>query len=270
MNTNFSVFKNLNSRENLNSGNKDTSGITGTEKPGIESVFSPSQALNKNLADDKNALKFQGIFEYNPKTNSPVNTNPASIRNPFEKTCTIENVAKSMIKIIDAKNNYTARHSRAVQKYAGNFAEKLGLSKHESEAISLGSMFHDIGKIGITDSILKSELPLSTKEFEEIKTHPVIGYGILEDIPEFNGAVTKIIRHHHEHWDGTGYPDQLCGENIPFEARIVAIVDAYHAMTSDRPYRKGLSRNEAAKRLREGARKQWDPALITEFIKIFF
>lgn len=186
----------------------------------------------------------------------------------LSQTCDVASVAKSMIKLIDAKDSYTGKHSKAVQKYAGFFAKTLGLSDNESEVIKLGSAFHDIGKIGVPEEILNTEGPLSDEQFERLKQHPVIGSRILEDMPAFKGGVSQIVKHHHEHWDGSGYPNNLSGENIPFGARIVAVADAYHAMTSNRPYRKGMSRAEAIQRLENGAGTQWDPELIKEFVKI--
>lgn len=221
-----------------------------------------------DLIGRKDALDFQCVFEKKPTFTSPFDIERTTPTRQAEKTCNIKDVAKSMIKIIDAKDNYTAQHSNAVRDYAQKFASSLGLSKNKIEDISIGAVFHDIGKIGIADSILKSKLPLDFNEFEEIKKHTQIGYEILQDMPNFKGIVSKIVKHHHEHWDGSGYPEGLKGENIPFEARLVAIVDSYHAMTSNRPYRKGLSEQEAFKRLKQGSGKQWDPYLIKEFSKI--
>lgn len=198
----------------------------------------------------------------------PLEKNPADEAHFLTKTCDINSVAKSIIRIIDAKDSYTGQHSKAVQKYAGFFAKMLNLPENEREFLNLGSAFHDIGKIGVPEDILNTEGPLSEEQFAKIKQHPEIGSRILDDLPALKGNVSRIVKHHHEHWDGSGYPNNLAGDNIPFGARIVAIVDSYHAMTSNRPYRKGMPRAEAMQKLKDGAGKQWDPGLIKEFSKI--
>jgi len=264
---NFNIFGA--DREKTNSIQQNTPKLNNIQNKSINNIF------GGKIGQDKNPFEVSGkttppapsIFDDKPKFTSPLNTKPVAPGNFLKQTCNVKDLASSMVKIIDAKDNYTGQHSKAVQEYAKGLAKKLGLSEYEVENISMGSAFHDVGKIGVSDNILKSELPLSTDEFEEIKKHPEIGYKILEDIPAFKGTVSKIVKHHHENWDGSGYPDKLSGENIPLGARIVAIADAYHAMTSDRPYRKALSRQESLSRLKEGAGKQWDPALVDEFIK---
>ena len=203
----------------------------------------------------------------NPLAN-PLETKPPTQALFLSQTLDIKSVANSMIKIIDAKDSYTGKHSKAVQKYAGIFTKMLGFSDEESEFISVGSAFHDIGKISVPESILNSNGPLTDKEFEKVKQHAEIGCKILEGMPAFSDVASKIVRSHHESWDGSGYPDNLSGENIPTGARIVAIVDSYHAMTSNRPYRKGMPTDEAIRRLNNGAGTQWDPKLVKEFIKI--
>ena len=270
MTTNFTFFNNLNNskikpeemklRNNSLFNNKNVKN---------SSIFFQKTAVNKNAYEisKKNIFESQKIFaDKLTATSSPINAAPSVSTGLLKKTCDIQNIAKTMIKMIDAKDEYTGQHSHAVQARAVAFAKSLGLSKHEIERIKIGSAFHDIGKIGIPETILNSSSPLTDKEFEKIKQHPDIGYKILEDIPAFSGIISKIVKHHHENWDGSGYPDKLSGENIPLAARIVAIVDSYHAMTSNRPYRKGLSIKETLKRLKEGAGKQWDPALIDKFI----
>ena len=140
------------------------------------------------------------------------------------------------------------------------------LSKEDIESIKLGAELHDIGKIGVPDSILNKSGKLTAEEYEIIKKHTEIGYEIVSNFPHLNEIIAEIILHRHEKYDGTGYPNGLAGENIPFAARVIAITDSYHAMISDRPYRKGLSKENAVKLLREGAGKQWDPFLVSKFI----
>jgi len=214
-----------------------------------------------------------GSSFHDPIQKNPLNVSKVAIeqsgRDMFlNKTCDVGSIANSMIKIIDAKDSYTGKHCKAVQSYARLFGKTLGLSENEVEEISIGSAFHDIGKIGVPEEVLNNRGPLSDEQFEKIKQHPEVGYKILEEMPAFSGSVAKIVRHHHESWDGSGYPINLAGDQIPLGARIVAIVDSYHAMTSNRPYRKGMPTEKALSLLKDGAGTQWDPTLIKEFSKI--
>jgi len=128
-------------------------------------------------------------------------------------------------------------------------------------------MFHDLGKIGIREAVLAKTGPLSDQEFTHIKCHPDIGVRVLEPLSEFRDAL-PAIRHHHEHYNGNGYPCALSGDRIPTGARILAIVDAFDAMTSDRPYRTGMTASEALEHLSAGAGKQFDPHLVQTFLSI--
>jgi HD-GYP domain-containing protein (c-di-GMP phosphodiesterase class II) len=212
-----------------------------------------------------NPIKFS-IFSEKPVT-KPNETNPVFVKSLLQKPIDTGSVANSLVNLIDLKDSYTGAHSQAVQYYSDQFVKKLNISNLEAESISLGAAFHDIGKIGIPESILNSSSRLTDEEYKKIKEHPVLGDKILEGLPSFKGKVSKIVRHHHESWDGSGYPDNLSGTDIPLGARIVAIADSYHAMTSDRPYRKGLPVKEAVNILKDGAGKQWDPNLVDKFIQ---
>lgn len=139
------------------------------------------------------------------------------------------------------------------------------LTEQENETINTAALLHDIGKISVPKKILNNPNRLTDEEFEKIKKHPVMGYNMLKFIPGLK-EVAKIVRHHHENWDGTGYPDKLAGNDIPLGARVVAITDSYHAMTSDRPYRKGMPKEKAIQILKEGAGTQWDPELVEKFV----
>ena len=140
----------------------------------------------------------------------------------------------------------------------------FNLSKEEKEIILLAATYHDIGKIGVPDAILNSTTKLSDEEFQQIKKHPENSRQILEGL--FGKEVAFIAACHHERWDGKGYPYGLKGEEIPFGARLIAIADAYDAMTTNRSYRQSLSKEEAIKRLKEGSGSQFDPTLIPIFI----
>ena len=169
---------------------------------------------------------------------------------------------------IDAKDEYTKGHSVSVSRYSEALARAINLPEKEVEQIKLGALLHDVGKIGIPEHILKKTDKLTDEEWKIMKEHPVIG---AEKVLKSNASLHKlipIVKHHHEHYDGSGYPDKLKGENIPLVARIVAVADAYHALISDRPYRKGLSIEKACEILRIGANIPWDSNLVRKFIEL--
>jgi len=172
---------------------------------------------------------------------------------------------RSLVSTIEAKDKYTQRHSDQVTKVALLIAKEIKCSKEELEIIQFAGMLHDIGKIGISDAILQKKGRLTNEEFEKIKEHPVIGARILEPLGMLPHE-KAIIRHHHERWDGKGYPDGLAGRDIPFLARIVSLADAYDAMTSDRVYRKGLSHELALQEIERNAGYQFDANLVKAFI----
>ncbi len=148
-------------------------------------------------------------------------------------------VVRALTSAIDAKDPYTCGHSDRVARVAVQLAKRLGCSAHDLETIYLSGLLHDIGKIGIDDQVLRKPGKLTEAEYEHIKLHAEIGYRILKDIKQLDD-VLPVVRHHHEAWNGKGYPFGLSGEEIPFFARIVSVADAFDAMSSDRPYRKGI------------------------------
>ena len=168
---------------------------------------------------------------------------------------------------IDAKDSYTRGHSDRVTDLSVRLAKEVGIESKEVERIRLGGMLHDIGKIGIPELILNKPGRLDDHEFEVIKSHPVLGVGILGDV-EFLQNVVPIIKHHHERYDGRGYPDKLKGTEIPYYARIVSIADTYDAMTTTRPYRKALTIEESLKEIEKCKGSQFDPELADIFIKM--
>ncbi len=177
-------------------------------------------------------------------------------------------VVTSLASAIDAKDEYTKGHSTSVSRYSVALARALNLPEKEVERIKLGSLLHDVGKIGIPENVLKKPNKLSDEEWEIMKQHPSIGAEkVLQPNPSLHDLI-PIVKYHHEHWDGSGYPHRLKGEEIPLAARIVSIADAYHALISDRPYRKGLSIEKACEILQVGAGVQWDESLVRVFISL--
>jgi HD-GYP domain-containing protein (c-di-GMP phosphodiesterase class II) len=145
---------------------------------------------------------------------------------------------------------------------------ELDLDRDALKRLELGALFHDIGKIGIPSEILQKPGPLTDEEFEIVKEHPELGERILEPIERLSD-VRPIVRACHERWDGLGYPDGKAGDEIPIEARIVLVCDAFHAMTTDRPYRGRLDAEVAVSRLRESAGTQFDPVVVGAFMRLF-
>ena len=174
----------------------------------------------------------------------------------------------ALAKALEARDDDTASHSLNVTKYAMLLGRQLGLTEEEMRILGQGAMLHDLGKIGIPDEILKKPGHLDAFEFERIKEHPKLTSEILAPL-ETSNHYSSIARSHHERWDGKGYPDGLNGEDIPLLARIVAIADAWDAMTSNRVYRAGMDEQAALVILeKEKDWGQWDPYLLEEFIKV--
>lgn len=177
-------------------------------------------------------------------------------------------VVTSLASAIDAKDEYTRGHSTSVSRYAEALARALNMPEKEVERIKLGALLHDIGKIGIPETVLKKPSKLNDEEWEIMKQHPTIGAEKVLLPNESLHDLIPIVKYHHEHWDGSGYPEKLKGDDIPLAARIVSVADAYHALISDRPYRKGMSNEKACEILRLGSGIQWDRNLVREFVNI--
>ncbi|MBL8026398.1 MAG: diguanylate cyclase [Fibrobacteres bacterium] len=171
----------------------------------------------------------------------------------------------ALVNAIDAKDHYTREHSQNVANYATALAKAIKLPEKMVETIRNAALLHDVGKIGIAQEILLKDGPLTNEEFEVMKRHPVIGINILKDV-KFLEKEQPIILHHHERFDGRGYPHGLKGFEIPLGARILTVVDAYDAMTTDRPYRKALTKEVATEELRKGIGKQFSEELVSVFI----
>ncbi|QDT68922.1 Cyclic di-GMP phosphodiesterase response regulator RpfG [Planctomycetes bacterium MalM25] len=181
-----------------------------------------------------------------------------------DRTAMFNSTVHALTSAIDAKDPYTCGHSDRVARVAVRLAQQLGCSDKEINALYLGGLLHDIGKIGVSDEVLQKPDKLTDEEFEEIKTHPTLGEQILRGLPELE-EVLPIVLHHHESWDGGGYPGKLVGEECPKLARIAAVADAYDAMGSDRPYRKGMPIDKVDSILRNGSGQQWDPTVVDAY-----
>jgi putative nucleotidyltransferase with HDIG domain len=176
------------------------------------------------------------------------------------------NSLKALVISIEARDPYTRFHSERVTAYALQIAEVLKLSDEEKDAIKFGGYLHDIGKIGVKDGILLKPGPLSAEEMSEIRLHPIIGDNILKPL-KFFLKEREIIRHHHEQYDGSGYPEGLAGEKIPILARVLAIADSYDAMNSSRPYRKAMTHDEAVAEIKRCANGQFDEKIVHAFLQ---
>lgn len=174
----------------------------------------------------------------------------------------------SLAGAIDAKDPYTKGHSTSVSRYAEALACAVNLPENEVERIKVGALLHDVGKIGIPENVLKKPGKLTDEEWEIMKQHPTIGAEKVLAPNEALRDLIPIVKYHHERLDGKGYPEQLKGNEIPLAARIVSVADAYHALVSDRPYRKGMPIEKACAILKEGAGIQWDADLVRQFISI--
>jgi HD-GYP domain-containing protein (c-di-GMP phosphodiesterase class II) len=168
---------------------------------------------------------------------------------------------------LDTRDVGTEAHSRRVHGYALAIADKYGVPQAKMRDLAHGVLLHDIGKIGIPDSILLKPGPLTPEEWKVMRTHPEIGKRLIEGIPFLRGAV-PIVYSHHEKWDGSGYPRALSGENIPLGARIFAVVDAFDAMTADRPYSKAIPFEAAFTEIKRCAGTHFDPAVVEAFMRV--
>jgi HD-GYP domain-containing protein (c-di-GMP phosphodiesterase class II) len=172
--------------------------------------------------------------------------------------------ALALTEAIESRDPYTGGHCRRLAEHAGVVARQLALPQREIEIVRLGAALHDMGKIVVPDSILKKPDKLTPEEYTIIKQHCYSGGQICKRVGFLMDAY-PIVYHHHERWDGKGYPDALKGERIPLGARIVAVIDAYDAMTTDRPYRSAMPYEAAAEILKDGAGRQWDPTVVSMF-----
>jgi HD-GYP domain-containing protein (c-di-GMP phosphodiesterase class II) len=180
---------------------------------------------------------------------------------------TFLSTVEALANALEAKDEYTSSHARWIRDMAVRVGEALDLDSDTLKRVELGALFHDIGKIGIPLEILTRPGPLTDEETAVIETHPELGERILAPIEQLE-HVRPIIRACHERYDGNGYPDGLSGDEIPLEARIIFVCDAFHAMTTTRPYREALAVEEAQRRLLDGAGSQFDPAIVEVCLRV--
>ena len=167
-----------------------------------------------------------------------------------------------------ARDGSTHEHAQRVQRYAVSLAREVRIRNVDMlRAIAAAALLHDVGKLAIPEQILNKPGPLTPEEYAYVQRHSVIGADLLASVP-FNGPLALIVRHHHESWDGSGYPDRLRGKDIPVGARVLAIVDCYDALTSDRPYRAALSHQCALSMIAERRGTMYDPAITDAFFRI--
>jgi putative nucleotidyltransferase with HDIG domain len=177
------------------------------------------------------------------------------------------NTVETLVRTIQAKDPYTSGHSTRVSRYALLVAQKLDLSTKEKHQLYLASMLHDIGKIGVPDDLLNRQGKLSDEEMERVRSHVQLGASMIEMLGEMH-PIVPLIRHHHEAWDGSGYPDGLRGEEIPLISRIISVADMYDAMTSDRPYRSRRSQREAIDEIKRTTGTRLDPRVAEAFLSV--
>ena len=193
-----------------------------------------------------------------------------SIRN-FELNKDIEGsyyeTLVSLARVIEAKDQYTKHHLDKVAAYVEMMAERLKLDEESKKILKGGAMLHDLGKVGISDSILKKDDKFTPEEYEVMKQHSIIGENILKPLRSME-KLSTLVRHHHEFYDGSGYPDGLKGEEIPILSRILTIADIYEALVTERPYKKAVTKEEALAMIKSYAGNKLDPKLVDIFVAL--
>jgi ribonuclease P protein subunit RPR2 len=171
---------------------------------------------------------------------------------------------RALANAVEARDSYTGRHAERVAAYGLAIAEEAGVDLADNPEMEFGFLLHDVGKVAVPDAILFKAARLDAEEFALIARHPLTGWEILRDV-DFLGEAKLVVRHHHERWDGAGYPDRLAGEDIPLAARVFAVADTLDALTTDRPYRPASSWEAAREEIHRSAGTQFDPAVVDAF-----
>ena len=230
----------------------------------LHAILLNQKKVIKTLRESNNALEKQIAFLSNRIEESTKNLSRLyeNLRSTYMRTI------KVLAQTIDARDHYTHSHSENVAKYAVAIAEQLGLSTREIETIREACELHDLGKIGVNDSVLSKPTSLDPSEWQQIRKHPVIATQILEPLT-FLSDVIELVGQHHEHYDGLGYPEGRAGEDIRLGARIIHLADAYESMRSVRPYRKKpFTKEEAVKEISKNRGTQFDPMVVDAFLAI--
>ncbi|TWT76136.1 Cyclic di-GMP phosphodiesterase response regulator RpfG [Posidoniimonas polymericola] len=191
-------------------------------------------------------------------------THAANVRLVSEKEDLVVDAIHTLVGVIEAKDAYTCGHSDRVALFAQRIAQELGLPAAKCHEIYLTGLLHDVGKVGVSDDVLLKPGQLTDEELDQIKRHPECGWRLLQRLKPFRNFLDGVL-YHHESLDGSGYPEGLAGDDIPLPARVIAVADAWDAMTSDRPYRAGMPWEKAEGILRNGAGRQWDPKVVQAF-----
>jgi len=226
----------------------------------VEKALEYRQLLLRNKLLQLEKLKYQKELE---------NRIHERTRQLMEALNELRRIHKETVRIlasaVEEKDPYTKGHSNNVRLYAKALADKLGFSEKKIERLEYAALLHDIGKIAISQEILDKPGPLTKKELEIVRQHPIIGERIISNV-DFFKDIAPLVRHHHERWDGQGYPDGLRGEEIPFGARLLAVVDSFDAMTSNRPYRNALPLEQVLEIIEKNKGKQFDPDIAQAFL----
>lgn len=207
-------------------------------------------------------ILYAALYTIVRRASSDLDLQQATLRRAFVGT--IQSLANAM----DARDTATGNHSSRVGEYAQAIARAMGLSRREARDAQVAGFLHDIGKIGIRDGILTKKGPLTREEWAMMRSHPLVGYEILKPVP-ISERIKLAIRHSHEWWDGRGYPMGLVGEQIPVLARVVAVADAFEALTTDRPYRAARPAPEAVEEIVRSAGTQFDPQVVEAFLQVW-
>lgn len=197
----------------------------------------------------------------------PLVVTKVSLEKYIDLLDTYNEIAAALSTAIDARDSYTHGHSVRVSEYSGKVAKELGLGDEEVDLMKYVGLLHDVGKVGMSDGILKKQGPFTYSEYEEMKKHAEIGADIIK-VMKFLGKGELWVRHHHERWDGSGFPQGFAGEEIPLGARIIACADAFDAMTTDRPYKDKMSYDEAKQELIRCSGTQFDPKVVKAMLKV--
>ncbi|GAW92394.1 HD-GYP domain-containing protein [Calderihabitans maritimus] len=234
----------------------------------IKGIFIPTFYILFCLGIGKLILNERQLREEYRLLSEELSASAEELAEAYETTTSLfTSTIQALAAAIDAKDPYTRGHSERVTKYALDIARALRLPEEEVQRIFYASILHDIGKIGVSGNVLRKPGKLTQKEYEEVCRHPYVGANIISSIQPLK-EVLPLIYHHHECFDGSGYPEGKAGEEIPLGARIIAVADAYDAMTSDRPYRRAFPKEKAIEELKKNSGKQFDPEIVKAFLKV--